>query len=352
MTKFAVRLLDWFDKHGRKNLPWQKDISAYRVWVSEIMLQQTQVKTVIPYFNKFIERFPTLESLANASQDEILSQWTGLGYYARARNLHKAAKHVLNIHDGQFPKNFDDLIALPGIGRSTAGAILSITYGQHHAILDGNVRRVLARHRGIRGWPGKRKVAEIMWRIAEKNTPKKKVASYTQAIMDLGATLCKRNVPLCDFCPVNNDCVALKTNSINLYPSPKPKVKRPIKTTTMLLVSAKGKVYLERRPESGVWGGLWSFPELGEYQLNDWCAKIFGSTEAEVLSLDILHHSFSHFDLRIKPVLVRFKSQKNKLINSDTRTWYNFNDNPPGGFAAPVEKLINQLKKSENVSYC
>jgi A/G-specific adenine glycosylase len=351
MNDFASRLLRWFDEHGRKDLPWQKNITAYRVWVSEIMLQQTQVQTVIPYFDRFIERFPTLEVLASASQDDVLSHWTGLGYYARARNLHKAAQQVLDIHGGQFPISIEDVIALPGIGRSTAGAILSLAYGQRHAILDGNVKRVLARHRALAGWPGKADVSEMLWEMSEKNTPLSRVADYTQAIMDLGATLCTRSHPSCDSCPVAADCIALETQTVDSYPVRKPKSVKPVRTTTMVLVSIEGRVYLERRPETGVWGGLWSLPEIGECNLDDWCADTFGSKEAEILPWDILRHSFSHFDLDIQPILVRFKSHTSKFVESDSKTWYRLNGVPPGGFSAPVKKLIDQLKKSENVAY-
>lgn len=351
LNEFATRLLNWFDEYGRKDFPWQKNTTAYRVWVSEIMLQQTQVQTVIPYFDRFVERFPTLESLASASQDDVLSHWTGLGYYARARNLHKAAQRVLDMHGGQFPISIDDVMALPGIGRSTAGAVLSLAYGRRHAILDGNVKRVLARHRALAGWPGKASVAGTLWEAAEKNTPVSRVADYTQAIMDLGATLCTRSHPLCGRCPVAADCIALKTQSVDSYPGRKPKSVKPVRTTTMVLASLGGRVYLERRPESGIWGGLWSLPELGERTLDDWCVDTFGNTEAEILSWAILRHSFSHFDLDIQPILVRFKSHTSKVAESDAETWYRLDGVPPGGFSAPVKKLIDQLKKSENVAY-
>ena len=344
-------MLEWFDDFGRKDLPWQQNVTAYRVWVSEIMLQQTQVQTVIPYFDRFVASFPDLASLAAANQDDVLSHWSGLGYYARARNLHKAAQRVHDDHDGQFPSSVDDAIDLPGIGRSTAGAILSLALGQRHAILDGNVKRVLARHEAIGGWPGKTSVADELWQAAERNTPQKRVSDYTQAIMDLGATLCTRSKPSCSRCPVRKDCAALRSNGVDDYPGRKPKVSKPLRTTTMILASAGGQVYLERRPEAGIWGGLWSLPELGERSLNDWCVDVLGSVATETRPWDVLRHSFSHYDLDIQPILVRIESQAGKVADAEARTWHGLNDAPPGGMAAPVKKLINQLKKSENVAH-
>jgi A/G-specific adenine glycosylase len=351
VSDFAGRLLAWFDDNGRKNLPWQQNVTAYRVWVSEIMLQQTQVQTVIPYFNRFIDRFPDIGALASAEQDEVLSHWTGLGYYARARNLHKAAREIAGEHDGRFPDSVDEVIALPGIGRSTAGAILALAYGQRHTILDGNVKRVLARHEAIAGWPGKTRVAADLWNVAERNTPHERCAEYTQAIMDLGATLCTRSKPACDQCPVNGDCEALRTNGVDQYPGRKPKVSKPLRTTTMILVSVSGEVYLERRPESGIWGGLWSLPELGDRSIDDWCDMMIGAEVSEVQSWDVLRHSFSHYDLDIQPIVVRVASRAGKVADRGSTTWYSLDDAPPGGFAAPVKKLINQLKKSENVAH-
>jgi A/G-specific adenine glycosylase len=218
LTDFAERVLTWFDGHGRKDLPWQEPIDAYRVWVSEIMLQQTQVQTVVPYFERFMQSFPDVLALADAAQDDVLRHWSGLGYYARARNLHRAAGIVRDEHGGAFPETLEAVMALPGIGRSTAGAILSIAFGQRHAILDGNVKRVLARHSGIAGWPGLTSVAKELWAIAERNTPDTRVADYTQAIMDLGATLCTRSNPACERCPVATDCETRTMGTVTLIP--------------------------------------------------------------------------------------------------------------------------------------
>jgi A/G-specific adenine glycosylase len=314
------------------------------------MLQQTQVQTVIPYFNRFVDRFPDIATLAAAKQDEVLSHWSGLGYYARARNLHKAAQRICVEHDGQFPQSIDDVTALPGIGRSTAGAILSLAMRQRHPILDGNVKRVLARHEGIAGWPGKTQVAAELWDVADQYTPGKRVAEYTQAIMDLGATLCTRSKPACERCPVSENCEALQTDNVAKFPGRKQKEPKPLRTTTMILAKVNNEVYLERRPETGIWGGLWSFPELGDESVDEWCDKVLGGSAIEVLSWDLLRHSFSHYDLDIQPIVVRIESSTGKVADADQRVWHGLDDDPPGGLAAPVRKLIKQLKKSEYVA--
>ena len=351
VSDFATRLLAWFEEHGRKDLPWQQDVTTYRVWVSEIMLQQTQVLTVIPYFNRFIKRFPDVATLAAASQDDVLAHWSGLGYYARARNLHKAAQRVRDEFAGTFPDSLESVVTLPGVGRSTAAAILSLAYGQRHAILDGNVKRVLARHAAIAGWPGTTGVANELWRIAEGHTPQKQVAKYTQAIMDLGATLCTRSKPACTRCPVSDDCVALQSSRVDAYPGRKPKVLKPLRTTTMILASANGQVYLERRPEAGIWGGLWSLPELGERSVGEWCEDVLNSVATRLQPWDILRHSFSHYDLDIQPIVVHLEPRAASVAEAGARVWYKLDDVPPGGLAAPVKELINQLRKSENATH-
>ena len=351
MSDFASRLLAWFDEHGRKDLPWQQNTTPYRVWVSEIMLQQTQVQTVIPFFQRFMDSFPDIASLAAAEQDEVLSHWSGLGYYARARNLHKAAQTLRDEYDGRFPELIDDVLTLSGIGRSTAGAILSISKGKRHAILDGNVKRVLARHDAVAGWPGKTAVANKLWQIAERYTPEPRVAEYTQAIMDLGATLCTRSKPACGKCPVRDDCSALQLETVADYPGRKPKAVKPLRSTTMILAKTNGQIYLERRPEAGIWGGLWSLPELGERSILDWCNEVLGSTATETVSWDVLRHSFSHYDLDIQPIVVRVESDAGKVADADARIWHRLDDAPPGGMAAPVKKLIDQLKKREDVAH-
>ncbi|MDH3303945.1 MAG: A/G-specific adenine glycosylase [Gammaproteobacteria bacterium] len=351
LTSFSDRLLDWFDTHGRTDLPWQEGNDSYRIWVSEIMLQQTQVATVIPYFERFVKSFPTVTALADADLDDVLHHWSGLGYYARARNLHQAAKIVRDDRGGVFPKAFEDVIALPGIGRSTAGAILSLALDQRHPILDGNAKRVLARHEAIDGWPGKAAVLKKLWQIADKHTPERRSAAYTQAIMDLGATLCRRGSPACDRCPVQEDCAARVAGSVLDYPGRRPKTEKPLRQTTMLLARNSERVYLERRPEAGIWGGLWSLPELGDRTIDDWCRDELEAAATATERWQTLRHSFSHYDLDIQPILVRVDSPLSKVADSDDTTWYGLDETPPGGLAAPVKKLIDQLKKSSNVTH-
>lgn len=346
---FAARLLAWFDEHGRKDLPWQRDITPYRVWISEIMLQQTQVATVIPYFERFMASFPDVTTLADASEDAVLAHWSGLGYYARARNLHKAARLVRDEHGGAFPESFDAVVALPGIGRSTAGAILSIACGQRHPILDGNVKRVLARHAAVDGWPGTTRVADTLWSLADDLTPTGRVADYTQAIMDLGATLCTRNRPACADCPVAADCRAFAAGDVDRYPGRKPKREKPLRQTTMLLAVAGNELYLERRPASGIWGGLWSLPETDDDPVR-WCAERLAGEPAETTRWATLRHSFSHYDLDILPVVLRLDDASRKVHDNDDGQWVALNADPPGGIAAPVRKLIDVLRNDIHVT--
>ncbi len=348
MTEFSERLLAWYDEHGRKDLPWQRP-DAYPVWVSEIMLQQTQVQTVIPYFERFMRRFPGIGALADAPVDDILRHWSGLGYYARARNLHRAARVIRDKHGGVFPERFEDVVALPGIGRSTAGAILTLAFGQRHAILDGNVKRVLARHEAIDGWPGKASVASALWLAAERNTPAHRVGAYTQAIMDLGATLCTRTQPLCESCPVNIDCRARAAGTIEQYPERRPRRDKPLRQTTMLLAVSEDTLYLERRPPAGIWGGLWSLPEVAADDVEGWCRRMLdGGHELE--AWDTLRHSFTHYDLDIRPIVVRAETASRKVADSEDTIWHRLSDEPPGGIAAPVRKLIDLLQTEYHVA--
>ena len=346
-TDFAARVLHWYDVHGRKDLPWQNTGDAYRIWISEIMLQQTQVQTVIPYYERFMHRFPDVASLADAELDEVLQHWSGLGYYARARNLHHAAEIIRDEHDGRFPSTLEAVAELPGIGRSTAGAILALAFGQRHAILDGNVKRVLARHAAIDGWPGKTAVANQLWELAEARTPSDRVGDYTQAMMDLGATLCTRSNPVCGMCPVHGDCAAFSRGEVERYPGRKPKKAKPLRQTTMVLAVADGAVYLERRPASGIWGGLWSFPEVSD--VGDWCAQQLDAEAVAVESWATLRHSFSHYDLDIVPVVVRIAAVSSKVADYDDSTWYRPGDTPPGGIAAPVMRLIDTLSNTDEL---
>jgi A/G-specific adenine glycosylase len=348
-NEFAARVLAWFDVHGRKDLPWQRDIHPYRVWVSEIMLQQTQVTTVIPYFERFMASFPDVTVLADAGEDEVLRLWSGLGYYARARNLHKSARMIRDEHDGSFPTDFESVLALPGIGRSTAGAILAIARGQRHAILDGNVKRVLARHAAIDGWPGSTAVSKAMWSLAEAYTPQSRVNDYTQAIMDLGATLCTRSRPVCGDCPVQADCSAYAAGDTGRYPGKKPKRDKPLRQTTMILAVAGDELYLERRPASGIWGGLWSLPETEGDALH-WCGATLSGAPAEVVEWSMLRHSFSHYDLDIQPVVLRIDNASNTLHDSENVRWVSLDAEMPGGIAAPVRKLIEVLRNDIHVT--
>ncbi len=312
------------------------------------MLQQTQVTTVIPYFQKFMRSFPDVNALAHADIDQVLHHWSGLGYYARARNLHKSAGLIRDRHGGQFPTDFDDVMELPGIGRSTAGAILSLALQQPYAILDGNVKRVLARHSAIPGWPGSVAVANQLWEVAEQYTPTDSVAAYNQAMMDLGATVCKRSQPDCRSCPVNKTCIALAEGHIDSLPGRKPKKLKPHKTTRMLILQHDNLLYLERRPPSGIWGGLWSFPELSvDSDLDQWCENNLHGQTTEVTELQVVRHSFTHFDLDIQPTLVRVESASQapfsgKVADSDAG-WYATNSLPPIGLAAPVERLMRSI---------
>ena len=350
MNDFAARLLAWFDDHGRKDLPWQQDISPYRVWVSEIMLQQTQVQTVIPYYERFMQSFPAIANLADADIDDVLKLWSGLGYYARARNMHRAAKIIRDDFGGKFPETVNAIELLPGIGRSTAGAILALAYSRRHAILDGNVKRVLSRHAAIGGWPGKSNVAAALWQLADKHTPTDRVRQYTQAIMDLGATVCTRTRPHCDECPLESDCIAHATGKVSDYPGRKAKKAKPLRETTMVLAVADNAVYLERRPPSGIWGGLWSFPELEPDNVEDWCTRIANGATAAPEKLQSVRHSFSHYDLDIHPVVVRLQQAPTSVADSSDVTWYQLDQQAPGGIAAPVIKLIDSLRNSENVA--
>lgn len=347
MNPFATRLLDWFDRHGRKDLPWQQEPTPYRVWVSEIMLQQTQVATVIPYYQRFMQRFPDLASLAAASQDEVLHHWSGLGYYARGRNLHRAAGQVMEEYEGCLPTDIDGLQALPGIGRSTAAAILSFTSGQRHPILDGNVKRVLTRHHGIEGWPGNAQVSRELWAIAGQLTPGERVADYTQAIMDLGATCCTRSRPACDNCPLSSDCVAKRHGLQGLLPTKKPARKLPHrKTTFIILHNEQGEVMLQQRPPAGIWGGLWSFPEFDHEQDGDirhWCEQQLGVVADTIEYEAPIKHVFSHFQLNITPARITVAKNRLHVQDNPSLCWYRPDNGHALGLAAPVAKLINTL---------
>lgn len=344
-ASFARRVLAWFDRHGRQDLPWQRDPSPYRVWVSEIMLQQTQVTTVIPYFERFMSRFPTIGDLARAKVDEVMALWAGLGYYARARNLHQAARLLWDRHGGRFPLTLPEVHELPGVGRSTAGAILSLACGQSHPILDGNVKRVLSRHRLIDGWPGQAQVLARLWALAEALTPAERAGAYNQAMMDLGATLCTRNRPSCDRCPLATDCLALAQREVMAYPRPRPPRALPRRAVQFLLLhNQQGEWLLERRPPSGIWGGLWSLPECAaDEQPADWCRSHLGSTAILVENLPSRRHAFSHFELEMRPVRLLLTTEPATVADGNRRAWHRPEDLPDLGFPAPVLRLLHDL---------
>ncbi len=341
---FASRLLDWYDRHGRHDLPWQKNRSLYRVWVSEIMLQQTQVKTVIPYYRRFMRRFPSLKKLASASRDEVLQYWAGLGYYSRGRNLHRAAQQVLVEHHGRIPRTPQALMQLPGIGRSTAAAILSQALDQPHAILDGNVKRVLARYHGISGWPGERQVEQQLWQYAEQHMPAQRNADYSQAIMDLGATLCHRSRPQCPQCPLQDGCLAYRHDRILQCPGKKPKKVLPVKHTRLLLLIAEdGGILLEKRPPSGIWGGLWSLPEAAPGEdVAQLCRQRWGLTVTEEQTLSGFRHSFSHYHLHITPWRVWVKATGEAVREQPDCRWLRLAGDSLPAMAAPVAKILRQ----------
>ncbi|MCW7549811.1 A/G-specific adenine glycosylase [Photorhabdus sp. APURE] len=340
--QFSTVVLDWYHRYGRKTLPWQLEKTSYHVWLSEVMLQQTQVATVIPYFQRFISRFPDVTSLAAAPLDEVLHLWTGLGYYARARNLHKAAQQIVEQHQGKFPTTFEDVVALPGVGRSTAGAILSLSQGKHFPILDGNVKRVLARCYAVEGWPGKKEVESSLWQISTNVTPVQEVEYFNQAMMDLGAMVCTRSKPKCEICPLNQGCIAYANHSWTKYPGKKPKQSIPEKTAYFLLMQNHDSVWLEQRPPTGIWGGLFAFPQFESIDLlNGWLAQS-GISHSEHEQLTAFRHTFSHFHLDIVPIKINILSFA-ACMDENKGLWYNLQQPATVGLAAPVEYLLQQL---------
>jgi len=350
---FSDQLLAWFDQHGRKDLPWQENKTPYRVWVSEIMLQQTQVTSVISYYKRFMDSFPDIESLATADEDKVLEHWAGLGYYARARNLHKAAKHIYNECAGEFPNNFDGIVGLSGIGRSTAGAILSIAFKQQASILDGNVKRVLCRFHAIEDWPGEKKTENSLWLLAENHTPTQRTDDYTQAIMDLGATLCTRSKPNCQQCPMTSHCKAYAQDLQTSLPKSKPKKAIPQKQTWVVLIeSGKGEILLEKRPPSGIWGSLYSLPELkydiSEDDLASHCNQEFNGHFQKVEKHSSIHHTFSHFKLELKPVKLKATQllERNPQIQEQNQYhWFSWQQLPKIALPSPISKYLKALSK-------
>ncbi len=341
---FGPAVVAWYTKHGRKDLPWQQDVSPYRVWVSEIMLQQTQVSTVLDYFARFMQALPSVQELATAPLDEVLHLWTGLGYYTRARNLHKTAQLVCDTYSGEFPRDAQTLATLPGIGPSTAGAIASLSMGLRAPILDGNVKRVLARYSALESYPGSSQASKQLWQLSELLTPQHNVAQYTQAMMDLGATLCTRKQPDCSHCPVVKGCLAFQTDRQHVLPAARPRKALPEKRVSMpLLVNQSGCILLYQRPPEGLWGGLWSLPELTNIKQLDTLLYQHQLAVEQQEPLVPLRHTFSHFHLDIEPWLIRVQNSTALAVAENNWLWYNPFNPPRLGLAAPVKELIGRV---------
>ncbi|MBV9575468.1 MAG: A/G-specific adenine glycosylase, partial [Gammaproteobacteria bacterium] len=339
-ASFQKILLAWFNEHGRKHLPWQENKTAYRVWVSEIMLQQTQVSTVIPYFERFMQQFPDLSALAQASEDSVLHLWAGLGYYSRARNLHRAAKMIVEKFAGIFPQTIEDLEALPGVGQSTAGAIAAIAYNQKAAILDGNVKRVFARLHGITAAINEKEIENKLWELAHLFTPAKEVADYTQAIMDFGATLCLRSKPQCMLCPFTSHCLAHQQGIAASLPKKKPTKKLPVRTSTFIILKKNERIFLQKRAANGIWGGLWSLPEIaGEPQTSSLQTFCLEQWQLKIKDFELLapfRHTFTHYHLDIFPVIIHAKQVAIKNMKKAQQIWYDPNKPDTIGLPKPV----------------
>ena len=342
MSSFAQRLIAWQRTHGRHDLPWQNTRDPYRVWLAEIMLQQTQVATVIPYYGRFLARFPTLESLAAAPVEQAMSLWSGLGYYARARNLHRCAASIVAEHGGNFPSTPESIAALPGIGRSTANSIAAVCFGARAPILDGNVKRLLCRFLGIEGFPGTAAVESRLWLAAEALLPDDEVPRYLQAQMDMGATVCTRTRPRCGECPVAADCVAHCDGRVTDLPAPRPKRDVPERVATLLVLRQDGQVLVEQRPPAGIWGGLLSLPELPEAtDVDHYCVKRFGVRIDAVTPAPSFTHAFSHFRLRIQPLVCTVAGSIG-VADSTTR-WLPPDEWPLAALPAPIRKILSEI---------
>ena len=345
MSDFARHLLGWFDQCGRHDLPWQHPRTPYRVWLSEVMLQQTQVQTVIPYFERFMGELPDLPSLAAADTDQVLALWSGLGYYARARNLHRAAQLCVERHDGDLPRDYEALADLPGIGRSTAGAILAQAHGLRFAILDGNVKRTLSRFHGVEGWPGSGPAEKQLWELSRSHLPEDRLADYTQAIMDFGATLCTRSDPACVLCPLQSSCVALRDGRTLELPQPKPGKPMPERRTLMLLLrDAEGRVWGPRGPHRGVWSGLWSGRGASDHDAARDFLRLHVDTDFEGnRPLAPIDHAFSHYRLQITPLAWDGVRERARIGDNPDLRWQPLDALVEVGLPAPVRRLLESL---------
>lgn len=348
LPDFAVRLIAWQQKFGRHTLPWQGTSDPYRIWLSEIMLQQTQVESVIPYYQRFLARFPDLHALADAEEDVVLGLWSGLGYYSRARNLHAAARKIVQEHSGEFPRDLSEIELLPGIGRTTAAAVAAFAYQVRCAILDGNVKRVLTRVFGVEGWPGEKTVEAQLWRLAESLLPatapltsQNDIRSYTQGLMDLGATVCTRGRPRCNVCPFEDDCVANMTGRQRELPAPRPRKNVPERAVAMFVLVCAGEVWLEKRPPSGIWGGLWSFPEGAEESAPEAMAAHLGFEIESRRELDGFTHTFTHFRLFIRPWLVFVR--RSTHVMEPGCIWLPLSDIEGAALPTPVRRILQSL---------
>jgi A/G-specific adenine glycosylase len=349
MSDFASRLITWQKMHGRHDLPWQNTSEPYAIWVSEIMLQQTQVSSVIGYYRKFMQRFPNIASLALATQEDVLQHWSGLGYYSRARNLHHAATIIMEQYHGEFPQDFAIIQTLPGIGRSTAAAIASFAFNQIQTILDGNVKRVLARHFLVEGWPSSPKVEKDLWRLAEELLPKQDMVAYTQGLMDLGATLCSRSKPQCSNCPLMKTCAAYQHNRVTELPTPKPRKVIPEKFTTMLILQHGDEVLLEKRPPTGIWGGLWSFPETDvKLGFETIILNQFAMIAETSQPLPALSHAFTHFKLHIQPQPMQVLTVSPNICEPKY-VWLSIDDAIGAAISTPIRKILHSLQKLQDI---
>lgn len=344
MRAFSTAIVAWQKAHGRHDLPWQNTTDPYAIWVSEIMLQQTQVTAVIGYYANFMARFPSIAALADATQEEVLQSWSGLGYYSRARNLHSAAQTIIDDFGGVFPSDFDDIISLSGIGRSTAAAISTFALNKPQPILDGNVKRVFARHFLIEGWTGKPAIQQQLWTIAEQENPTQDAIAYTQGLMDLGATICTRSKPKCQRCPLQQTCKAYANNQTNALPTPKPKKAIPEKETTMLVIRMGNEVLLQKRPQKGIWAGLWSLPEISMHTIESEAAKqLFGLETEPEETLPIVNHAFTHYKLAITPQpLTVISTNKQTAPNA---VWMPIEDAIGAAIPTPVRNILLQLSQ-------